>query len=394
MDCVEDMFRFLRLFNGRRVVTIVDSGDWNKAAEIFSVKGFEVKLVPKLPSQEYRGFVLGLDKLRSEEGWIFRSHTKGVSAQGRRPAWASTRWRRTALHHCLSESTVASLATTSSKFIGTHWLPVRIAGSPDRPWKHWHFAGSSYWMRPQDIPADICSYPEDLYLCEYYPGIVCDASEVTNLAMSEPTLDTNKPDTFGEIEFWTPSANYLELLAKRYGTDKGKDFDYCHGYTDVYSELFEPIRDDVTALLEFGIGQGGSMLMWREYFLNAHITGVDCERDHKIPEHLKNYSRLRILNTDYMLEDIKLTHRPDIIIDDGSHYTADQQYLFQKYWQYVKSGGYYIIEDLHVNYHPIFNNSYEATIDLCRNWERRPPTGFQWCKLFNDKLAVLKRRTF
>src|SRR5881296_605514 len=46
-------------------------------------------------------------------------------------------------------------------------------------------------------------------------------------------------------------------------------------YLERYEQRFEPIRPGVRALLELGVHQGESLLMWRDYFPDAIIAGLD-----------------------------------------------------------------------------------------------------------------------
>ena len=80
----------------------------------------------------------------------------------------------------------------------------------------------------------------------------------------------------------------LDALIDHYGTDKA-----ISGYSKSYEYLFNDIKNDVTSLLEIGIGsldinvqghfrqireiyyenyvQGGSLRVWRDYFPKAQI---------------------------------------------------------------------------------------------------------------------------
>ncbi len=62
----------------------------------------------------------------------------------------------------------------------------------------------------------------------------------------------------------------LSELGRKYGTDK-----VDHGYCDVYHQAFEKKRQEVTAVMEIGVFFGASIRMWKDYFPNAVIHGVD-----------------------------------------------------------------------------------------------------------------------
>lgn len=62
----------------------------------------------------------------------------------------------------------------------------------------------------------------------------------------------------------------LKQICSLYSTDKN----CLHCYVDeVYEDLFKYIRTSVKRMLEIGVDNGGSILMWREYFPEASIIG-------------------------------------------------------------------------------------------------------------------------
>src|SRR5690349_19065646 len=63
----------------------------------------------------------------------------------------------------------------------------------------------------------------------------------------------------------------LSSLAKQYGTDKEDAHDYMRRYTP----FLAPIRHTAAAVAEIGIAGGASLRVWRDYFPNAMIYGLD-----------------------------------------------------------------------------------------------------------------------
>ena len=53
-----------------------------------------------------------------------------------------------------------------------------------------------------------------------------------------------------------------------YVTDKGPS-------NHIYEHLFKDICDDKIKLLELGVSEKGSLYMWRDYFKNGDIYGID-----------------------------------------------------------------------------------------------------------------------
>lgn len=137
----------------------------------------------------------------------------------------------------------------------------------------------------------------------------------------------------------------LNRIGKKQGTDK-----YRHGFLPFYDKHFSSRRLDELRLLEIGILGGTSLRMWAEYFRNAAITGCDIEEDSFFTA-----ERVECCLLDQSSREALTAWRDahaegfDIIIDDGSHFMHDQQITFALLFPLLKSGGYYVIEDLHTS---------------------------------------------
>jgi len=130
------------------------------------------------------------------------------------------------------------------------------------------------------------------------------------------------------------------------------------GYTSHYAHLFDDIREDVVKILEIGVETGRSHRMWLEYFPNAIVYGFDIfehgvdefDRLQKGNPHLNRSVMFKgdQENVDDLNKFLSLYGRNfDIIIDDGGHTMKQQQISLGVLFDAVKSGGYYVIEDLH-----------------------------------------------
>lgn len=144
--------------------------------------------------------------------------------------------------------------------------------------------------------------------------------------------------------------NILDQIAKFHGTDKSSD---VHDYCRKYEKYLPFLRDDFLMIMEIGVLKGQSLRMWKEYFYYSHILGIDI-----LPE-CKQYEEDRIKieigsQTDgEFLDRLGYAYAPfNIIIDDGSHINSDVIYSFEHLFQYVKSGGIYVIEDACTSYWP------------------------------------------
>jgi len=178
----------------------------------------------------------------------------------------------------------------------------------------------------------------------------------------------------------------LEELANKHNTDKG----YKHRYISTYNKYFNKFRDKEINLLELGISQGSSLLMWREFFTKARIMGLDIfEGDHyegkveKIKKKLHDNGIEFVVGSQTDLDVINEINerfnykRFDIIIDDASHRPYDQQISMIFLMPWLKDGGYYVIEDLDYKCDPK-----ESTLSVIKNFQK---TG-EWQSPFLTKI--------
>jgi len=149
-------------------------------------------------------------------------------------------------------------------------------------------------------------------------------------------IDSTKANKFGELS--------LLALGK---TDKAMD---GHGFTELYEQIFYPLKDSPIKIFEIGILDGGSLILWRDYFPNAKIYGIDVfDRSNLDSERIKTFVANQA-NRDQMDAFIdKYGGDFDIILDDGGHKMEQQQISLGHLFKYVKPGGYYIIEDVHTS---------------------------------------------
>lgn len=137
------------------------------------------------------------------------------------------------------------------------------------------------------------------------------------------------------------NAPTLDELFLKHGTDKGSS---GHNYSSYYEMMFAQYRAEPINLLEIGVYAGASVRAWKEYFPLANIFGVDLTY---MPQH--NSERIFMIQADQSkIEDLhRLAEMPyNIIIDDGSHVSADQILSFNHLFASIKPGGIYVIEDL------------------------------------------------
>lgn len=153
----------------------------------------------------------------------------------------------------------------------------------------------------------------------------------------------------------------LYTMAYKYHLDK--IITYGHNYIPTYHKYFKTRRNSTKKLLEIGIGcieegqmvhmikheykTGNCLRMWRDYFPNAMVCGIDIFEKAMIFE-----ERITTMVADQSSPDdlLKVINRIgsdiDIIIDDGSHQVAHQVFTFMFLEKYLNKHGIYVIEDI------------------------------------------------
>lgn len=183
----------------------------------------------------------------------------------------------------------------------------------------------------------------------------------------------------------------LTDLAVKHKTDKWSS---RHRYTGHYQHHLEYLRDEHFTLLEIGIGgysregKGGqSLRMWKDFFPNARIIGLDIEdksfvREDRIETYVGSQDDPAVLRR--IVDDA-----PDIrvVVDDGSHVNEHILATFDVLFPMLPSGGHYMIEDTQTSYWPRFGGTTDLTaqgtsIGLARrlihdiNYEERTEEGY------------------
>jgi SAM-dependent methyltransferase len=187
-------------------------------------------------------------------------------------------------------------------------------------------------------------------------------------------FDENKPTSLCEI-------------MGRNKSDKG-DLNITeshHNYTTFYYSIFKDIADKELRIFELGLGTnditinsnmgvngrpGASLYGWSEFFKNSQIFGADIDK--KI---LFNTDRIHTFYCDQTNPDViknmwdneeLLQDKFDIIIEDGLHEVNANVCFFENSIHKLKTGGYYIIEDIITCRKNIYEN-------IIKNWEVKFP---------------------
>lgn len=138
----------------------------------------------------------------------------------------------------------------------------------------------------------------------------------------------------------------MRELFDKYGCDKGSK----HFYELVYEKDFEKLKDLPINILEIGIFKGNSVQVWLDYFPNATVYAIDIF-ERKLPEDIPILTHPRVIwkkcdSTSDEANDLWNDIGFDIIIDDGMHTSTHNKLTFFKFFDKLKVGGAYYVEDV------------------------------------------------
>lgn len=132
-------------------------------------------------------------------------------------------------------------------------------------------------------------------------------------------------------------------------------------YFNIYHRYLSKFIKTRVNVLEFGVGHGGSLQMWKECFgPKAQIYGVDINPDCKQLEEGQIHIFIGDQGNKTFLRSLKKhISTIDILIDDGGHEIKQQITTFEEFFPYINNNGVYICEDLHTSYMKEFRGGYK-----------------------------------
>lgn len=146
----------------------------------------------------------------------------------------------------------------------------------------------------------------------------------------------------------------LEEIVNNSKTDKNT----THSYLQLYQKLLISKKETAKNVLEVGIGDfgeknGGSIKLWRDFFTNATIYGLDILPIDRVMDELLNDDRVilytssnaydnEFFTTHFLNKNIKC----DFMLDDGPHTLESMKQFIKLYSQIMTDDGILIIEDV------------------------------------------------
>jgi hypothetical protein len=150
------------------------------------------------------------------------------------------------------------------------------------------------------------------------------------------------------------SRNDLNRLATIFKTDKWGS----HWYTQHYQRCFEPLKKKRLNILEIGVGGydgpsgGESLRMWKAFFRNSQIVGIDIYDKSQFSERRIDIRQCDQTDSDSLTRLSNEYGGFDIIIDDGSHVNEHVIKTFRTLFPLMRPAGIYVVEDTQTAYWP------------------------------------------
>jgi len=139
----------------------------------------------------------------------------------------------------------------------------------------------------------------------------------------------------------------ISELAQIYPIDKNYEHNY---YVRFYDNLLKD-KNNVTKILEFNSESAyNSFKILKKYFSNSEVIGVFpyISNQTKNDIEIKTYECVQS-NREGMENISRLEMDIDMVVDDGTHKMYDQQLSLYLFFKSLKSGGVFVIEDLHTS---------------------------------------------
>ena len=139
------------------------------------------------------------------------------------------------------------------------------------------------------------------------------------------------------------NSTLLELVNNE-KTDKNT----VHSYLPLYDLLLKNKKNTCKNIIEIGVGQGGSIKLWHDYFPNATIYGCDIES--LMCHQIEYNNRIKLFPSTNAYDPLFINQikdiQFDIALDDGKKTLDSMIQFINMYLPLIKEDGILIIEDV------------------------------------------------
>ena len=166
-------------------------------------------------------------------------------------------------------------------------------------------------------------------------------------------------------------------------------------FFDIYDSHLNHLREQEDyKILEIGVYNGGSVYMWKKYYPNSKVIGLDidpyCKRWEDSSRDIKIYIGDQC-DTKFLQEVVDKEGPFDLIIDDGGHDNYQIITSFEFLFDHLKEGGTYVVEDTFASYHPGYDcdrkkgTNGEILNPILKEFDEKN-TSMEFLKSLTDKL--------
>jgi hypothetical protein len=131
------------------------------------------------------------------------------------------------------------------------------------------------------------------------------------------------------------------------------DKNTVHSYLPLYYNLLKNKKETALNVLEIGIYQGGSIKLWKDFFINATVYGLDIMNINDIYTEIKHnekiilYTSIDAYDNDFFTNNfLNKNVKCDFMLDDGPHTLESMKQFIKLYSQIMTDDGILIIEDV------------------------------------------------
>jgi len=170
-------------------------------------------------------------------------------------------------------------------------------------------------------------------------------------------------------------------------------------YFEIYDQIFKIYEDKKITIVEIGVGNGGSLFMWKSFFKNnARVIGIELNPEAK---KLEKYGFEIFIgdqaDPNFWKDFFDKVGHVDIILDDGGHRNLQQITTLVETIDNINDNGLIIVEDTHTSFmrKKGFNNpSSHSFINFCNllieSIHRRNPLVSKKNNIFSSKIHSIQ----
>ena len=144
----------------------------------------------------------------------------------------------------------------------------------------------------------------------------------------------------------------MKTLVEIFESHQGRQAHKPVKYLAIYDRHFQRFLGKPVTILEIGVGQGGSLQLWKQYFgSEAKVIGIDCEP--LCAGMVEDQIQVCIgpqQDAAFLRDVVEELGAPDIVIDDAGHRTVETCATFKALYPLLPPYGMYVVEDLGTSY--------------------------------------------